>query len=341
MNMEMLLALFHETFGKTPEHVAPLAGAGSNRTYYRLRAADGRTAIGVVGKNRVENRVFVHLAHHLRAAQLPAPEIYAVAPDEAAYLQEDFGDCSLYEALAQGRKRGEFFPHEKQLLRRAVRLLPHIQIEGGKHLEVEKLLPPVEFNQRAAMFDLNYFKYCFLRPIDFAFDEVALEDEFERFATDLANAEPADAFLYRDFQARNIMIVGNQPHLIDFQGGMRGPIYYDLASFLWQASANYPPALRAELIDEYLNEIETLLPLDRTAFERQLHRFVLFRLLQVLGAYGLRGLFERKPYFLRSIPLAIDALRHFPLAEFTGEYPTLTSLCQQLGEEKKISQIEL
>ncbi len=254
-----------------------------------------------------------------------------MSDDESAYLQEDLGTCSLYDALQQGREAGgNYNPDEIDLLRQTVRLLPHLQIEGGADLDAARLLSPAHFSRRTVMFDLNYFKYCFLRPTDLPFDEVALEDDFDRLADRLLQADTMQhTFLYRDFQARNIMLPDGRPHIIDFQGGRIGPLHYDVASFLWQASARYPSALREQLIDTYLDELATLQPVDRTRFREQLSLFVLFRLLQVLGAYGLRGLFERKPYFLRSIPLALSHLTDLR-ADLRADFPALDAVLDRL-----------
>ena len=326
-----LAALFRRRFGQPPTAILPLPRAGSNRAYFRLTDEGGNTAVGVRGNDIAENRTFIYLARHFKGHRLPAPEIFGVSDDESAYLQEDLGTCSLYDALQQGREAGgNYNPDENDLLRQTMRLLPHLQIEGGADLDATRLLSPARFSRRTVMFDLNYFKYCFLRPTDLPFDEVALEDDFDRLADRLLQADTMQhTFLYRDFQARNIMLPDGRPHIIDFQGGRIGPLHYDVASFLWQASARYPSALREQLIDTYLDELATLQPVDRTRFREQLSLFVLFRLLQVLGAYGLRGLFERKPYFLRSIPLALSHLTDLR-ADLRADFPALDAVLDRL-----------
>lgn len=326
-----LAALFRRRFGQPPTAILPLPRAGSNRAYFRLTDEGGNTAVGVRGDDIAENRTFIYLARHFKGHRLPAPEIFGVSDDESAYLQEDLGTRSLYDALQQGREAGgNYNPDEIDLLRQTVRLLPHLQIEGGADLDAARLLSPARFSRRTVMFDLNYFKYCFLRPTDLPFDEVALEDDFDRLADRLLQADTMQhTFLYRDFQARNIMLPDGRPHIIDFQGGRIGPLHYDVASFLWQASARYPSALRELLIDTYLDELATLQPVDRTRFREQLSLFVFFRLLQVLGAYGLRGLFERKPYFLRSIPLALSHLTDLR-ADLRTDFPALDAVLDRL-----------
>lgn len=330
--MEKLLSLYIETFGEQPSSIEPLAQAGSNRQYFRLTAPDGETCVGVVGTNVTENRSFIYLARHFGEKGLAVPTILAVTEDESAYLQSDFGDCALHDILAHSRTSGVWGEAGVALLKKTMWLLPRIQVLGAEGLDETQLLPPTRFDRRATMFDLNYFKYCFLKTTDMPFDEVALEDDFEQMATDLvACGGERTTFLYRDFQARNVMIADFEPKLIDFQGGRIGPLHYDVASFLWQASASYPSELRSSLIEEYLDALTAILPeVDRKKFRSELQLFVFFRTLQVLGAYGLRGYFERKPYFLNSIPAAIGNLRQLLTEGVANNYPTLRNTLERL-----------
>lgn len=331
--MKELTALYTTTFGTAPANVETLPKAGSNRQYIRLTATDGTSVIGVIGTDTAENHAFIYLARHFAERGLPVPTIYAVSDDESRYLQQDLGNRSLYSAVAAGRKaEGQYSPDEIELLHRTIRLLPHVQIEGAAGLDFNQLLAPVTFDQRAAKFDLHYFKYCFLKTTDVPVNEVALEDDFDRMADDLVTcAEGHTSFLYRDFQGRNVMLsADDEPFLIDFQGGQQGPIHYDVASFLWQASAKYPQRLREELIEDYMDELSGLMTFDRETFREHLMLFVLFRLLQVLGAYGLRGYVERKQYFLDSIPHAIASLRRLLLEGIAAPYPTLDHALKQM-----------
>ena len=336
--MQQLISLYKSTYGRPPLKAETLAKAGSNRQYVRLTSAEGigapQSVIGVIGTAVEENRTFVYLARHFLAAGLPVPQILAVSDDETRYLQTDLGSLALYDALAHGRQSEEgYSEEEQQLLLKTIRLLPHIQVEGAAGLESDRLLPPERFDAQAAMFDLNYFKYCFLRTTDLPVDEVRLEADFQQLAADLAACGAGHStFLYRDFQARNVMLVDGEPHFIDFQGGQCGPLQYDVASFLWQASARYPQRLREVLINAYLDELETLQTVDRAEFRLRLMRFVLFRLLQVLGAYGLRGYFERKKYFIDSIPHALASLRRLLFEGVADSYPYLKDTLQRLTE---------
>ena len=338
--MQQLAKLYNDWCGHHPAKVEALAKAGSNRQYYRLVASDGSTVIGVTGPSTAENHSFIYLANHFAAKGLPVPRVLAVDEAETCYLQDDLGNCPLYAALAPARSDGYNYTEEhRRLLSTTIRQLAHVQVEGGEGIDYGQCLPPLRFNRRAAMFDLNYFKYSFLKTTDIPFDEERLEDDLERLAADLVgDGQDAHHFLYRDFQARNVMLRPaadgrpSVPYFIDFQGGMEGPLHYDVASFLWQASARYPQSLRDSLIDDYVDELSTLLPggCDATAFRHRLMLFVFFRVLQVLGAYGLRGYVERKRYSLDSIPLAIANLRQLLEGGCCRPYPYLEQILTQL-----------
>ncbi len=309
--MEKLLELYREWADTDARDAKKLAGAGSNREYYRLTSTGGSTVIGVVGTSREENDAFAYLARHFEKKGLPMPRVLAVSDDGMCYLQTDLGETALFDAIAKGRNDGgRYSAGEISLLKKTICLLPEIQVRGGENLDFSHCYPQPAFDKTNVMFDLNYFKYCFLKATDVDFNEFRLEDDFRAMADELTKAD-SNAFMYRDFQARNVMLdADNNPWFIDFQGGRRGPYYYDVASFLWQASAKYPQELRDELIDEYYNKLRTLTAVpSRADFDSRLQLFVLFRTLQVLGAYGFRGYFERKQHFIDSIPPAIDNLR--------------------------------
>ena len=333
--MEKLINLYRAWCGRQPRYCRQLSGAGSNRTYIRITGGEGQTVIGVIGTSRDENHAFVSLARHFTNKQLPVPEILAVSSDELRYLQTDLGDVSLFDAIRGGRDAGgRYNQYEKQLLVNAIKALPDIQIRGAQGLDWNCCYPQPEFNVDSVRFDLNYFKYCFLKATELDFHELKLEANFRMFAKDLVS-EPSNSFLYRDFQARNIMIdKQGKPYFIDFQGGRKGPFYYDLASFLWQASAKYPFKLRRELVYEYYYSLKnyTEVPSVRHFVER-LSQFVLFRMLQVLGAYGFRGYFERKKYFLDSIPPAMENLRDLlKIGSQAFPYPYLMEILERLTQ---------
>jgi aminoglycoside/choline kinase family phosphotransferase len=331
--MEALRKLYEQWKGEAPVQTERLAGAGSNREYYRMTDGEGQSVIGCIGTSRDENHAFVCLTKHFTRRQLPVPQILAVSNDELRYLQTDLGDQSLFDALRVGREAGgRYTQQERALLVKTIRELPNIQMRGARGLDWSCCYPQPEFDQDSVLFDLNYFKYCFLKATGLDFHELKLEANFRMLAKDLT-AETCDAFLYRDFQARNVMLVDGEPRFIDYQGGRKGPFYYDLASFLWQASAKYPDKLRRDLIGEYYDSLKnyTEVPSERH-FKSRLDLFVLFRTLQVLGAYGFRGYFERKRHFIDSIPPAMDNMRNLLKNSTVDAYPylkeVLSNMCQ-------------
>ena len=339
--MEKLLKLYGNWAGAEPSRVERIAGAGSNREYYRLTSADGTSVIGVIGTSRDENHAFLSLCRHFTQRQLPVPTVLAVSDDEQRYLQTDLGSVSLFDALAAGRAAGgRYTVKERELLIRTIRQLPNIQIRGARGLDFSQCYPQPEFDMDSVLFDLNYFKYCFLKATELDFHELKLEADFRLFAKDLTS-EHADSFLYRDFQARNVMLdAAGNPYFIDFQGGRRGPYYYDLASFLWQASARYPHKLRRELVREYYEALRSYTEVPPVRhFVNRLSLFVLFRTLQVLGAYGFRGYFEQKKHFIESIPPAIQNLREL-LALDCFPYPYLMDMLRRLTEMPRFARIE-
>lgn len=341
--MEKLLELYKSWKGITPTNVEKLAGAGSNREYYRLTDEVGDTIIGVIGTSRDENHAFIYLAKHFEKRRLPVPHIFVVSDDELYYLQSDLGNTSLYDAIRGGREAGgRYNLAEQKLLRNVIRELPNIQLRGARGLDFSNCYPQPEFNQEGVLFDLNYFKYCFLKATELDFHELKLEANFRMFAKDLTS-EKMDSFLYRDFQARNILLdKDGRPYFIDFQGGRKGPFYYDLASFLWQASAKYSFKLRRELVFEYYQSLKnyTEVPSKRH-FVNRLSLFVLFRTLQVLGAYGFRGYFERKKHFIDSIPPAIQNLRDLlTLGDDVFPYPYMMDMLKRLTLLPQFAHIE-
>ena len=299
---------------------------GSNRVYTRETDENGRSVIRVEGTNRDENRAFIYMARHFHAKGLPVPEVYQVSEDEMRYTQEDLGDTILFDHL-----------DDVSLLERTIRALAHIQIEGAQGFDWKMCFPVPAFDERSIRWDLNYFKYCFLKGTKIEFSEPKLEDDFDQLVSHTSHCEcglPSDTFLYRDFQSRNVMVRDGQPYFIDFQGGRRGPTQYDVASFLWQAKANLSTALRSQLIAVYLDELESF---QMSEFSRQnwkavLPHFVLLRTLQVLGAYGYRGYFERKQHFLESIPNALRNLHALfeTNPELQNEYSYIYALSNDL-----------
>ena len=320
-----LESLFKHYTGAAPVSCEALTGSASHRRYFRLTGPDGRTLIGVEGTDADENRAFLTIDRHFASKGIKVPKV--VAEDGLCYLQEDLGSTVLYDALASGRASGKYSPDEVALLRKTVAALPKIQVEGARGLDWSVCYPQPSFDARMVDFDLNYFKYDFLKLSGLEFNEVKLQDDFDRLREDLL-AEYSDTFMYRDFNARNVMLVDGEPWFIDFQGGRRGPIYYDVASFLWQARARYPESLREELLQTYLEALRAYGPVDEAHFRSRLRLFILFRMLQVLGCYGYRGLWEGKKPFIDSIPPALEIVRS--LLPF-NDYPYLSEVLAGLA----------
>lgn len=305
----MLKSLYIEKYGAEPTLI-PLTPAGSNRQYFRIKAEGHPVVIGVKGLSIEENRAFVSMANNFKSKNLNVPEVLLVSDDEMCYLQEDLGSLSLYDALSEARRTGVYTKEHRKLIRKTIEKLPHFQIEAAKGFDYSVCYPVSVMDARSAMFDLNYFKYNFLKALEVEFHEIRLEDDFLSLANDIQNMSSVNTFVIRDFQARNVMLSGRdlEPFFIDFQGGRRGPVLYDLVSFLWQAASNYPSDLRQEMIDVYFEALLREYPKFVLPSRLDLDKLVLFRTLQVLGAYGFRGFLQHKSHFLSSIPMAITNL---------------------------------
>ena len=328
------LKQLYQTYTDSPAtDITELSSSGSNRRYFRLSGSV--SLIGVSGTSIEENNAFIYMAAHFREKGLPVPQVYCWSVDKSFYLQEDLGDTLLFQAIEKGRKSCFFDETEKSLLHKTITLLPTLQFKGAEGFDFSQCYPLPEFNRRSILWDLNYFKYCFLKATGMEFQENLLEDDFQKMSDVLLRSSSA-TFMYRDFQSRNVMIKDGEPWFIDFQGGRKGPFYYDIASFLWQAKAKYPDSLRKELLQEYMEALRKYQPIDESYFYSQLRHFVLFRTLQVLGAYGFRGYFEKKPHFIQSVPYAIENLREL-LKEEYPEYPYLCNVLRELTGLKQFT----
>jgi len=333
-HIEAISRLYASHVCSMPEAVTELPSSGSNRRYFRLTGA--KNVIGVVGASEKENNAFIYAAGHFRSKGLPVPEVYCQSDDKLLYLQEDLGDLLLFDAIAKGRNSSVFDENERSLLRKTITMLPKIQVVGAEGFDFSQCYPQPAFDERSVMWDLNYFKYCFLKATGMDFRENLLEDDFARMSKALLE-DASPTFLYRDFQSRNVLIRDGEPYFIDFQGGRCGPVYYDIASFLWQARARYPEELRESLLNDYIVALRQYMPVDEIAFRRMLRHFVLFRTLQTLGAYGFRGYFEKKPHFIQSIPYAIENLRELLVGDFP-EYSFLADVLRRLTELTQFSE---
>jgi aminoglycoside/choline kinase family phosphotransferase len=311
--MEVLKKLFEQHFHLPVDSVQPLQGqlGGSGRRIIRL-SSETTTAIGILYDVREENVAFLEFSRHFRRHGLPVPEIYAEDLAHGAYLEEDFGGTTLFEFLSEHRDRAAIAPEAVAAYRRVVAILPRFQVEAGLDLNYKVCYPRASFDRQSIAWDLNYFKYYFLRLAGILFNEQALERDFSRLTKFLLSAD-RDYFLYRDFQSRNIMlrpVLGeDQPFFLDYQGGRKGALQYDIASLLYDAKADLPPDLRQQLLDHYLDTLAGFINLDRGLFMRFYYAYVYVRIMQAMGAYGFRGFYERKEHFLQSVPYALKNLR--------------------------------
>ena len=337
MPEDILRPLFESYTGQQLSEATEFPSSGSHRRYFRLRGGN-ISLIGVIGTCQEENRAFISFSKHFRDKGIRVPAVLAQSQDGYSYLQEDLGDKILFDLVAGGRESGIYSPYEIDLLRSAIEQLPRLQFLGAEGLDWHTCYPKEAFDERAIDFDLNYFKYCFLKATGLEFNEVLLQDDFERLRVDLL-LDDESTFMHRDFQARNIMIRDGEPWIIDFQGGHRGPIYYDVASFIWQARSRFPEDLKQELIRTYLRALRNYKEVDEEHFRKRLRLFVLFRTMQVLGAYGFRGYFEKKPHFLASVPYALGNLRNLLQTPFS-DYPYLNSLLDKLTRMPQFNEVQ-
>jgi aminoglycoside/choline kinase family phosphotransferase len=338
--MDVLKRLFEQHFGSPVENVNPLQGelGGSGRQIIRL-ANEKASAIGVLYGVREENVAFLAFSRHFRRHGLPVPEIYGEELNEGAYLEEDLGDITLFDFLSQNRTGVEIAPQAVEIYRQAVEILPRFQVEAGRDLNYSVCYPRASFDRQSISWDLNYFKYYFLRLAAIPFNEQALEDDFGRL-TDFLLSAPHDYFLYRDFQSRNIMLRGGKPYFVDYQGGRKGALQYDIASLLFDAKADLPPELRSQLVEHYLDELSKFIEVDREEFRSYYYAYVYARILQALGAYGFRGFYERKTHFLQSVPYALKNVRWLlHNVKLPVELPTLMNAFQSMLASEKLNSL--
>jgi aminoglycoside/choline kinase family phosphotransferase len=307
--MDVLKRLFEQHYQVPAEGLRPLQGqlGGSGRAIVRLTGG-GFSAIGILYPVQEENVAFLEFSRHFRRHGLPVPEIYAQDLSQGAYLEEDLGDTTLFEFLGTNRTGDSIAPPAIEAYRKTVAALPRFQVEAGRDLNYKVCYPRSSFDRQSIAWDLNYFKYYFLRLAGIPFNEQALEQDFTRLTKFLLTAEH-DYFLYRDFQSRNVMLRDGRPYFLDYQGGRKGALQYDIASLLYDGKADLPPELRQQLLDHYLDCLGGFIKFDRAAFMEHYYAYVYVRILQALGAYGFRGFYERKAHFLQSVPYALKNLR--------------------------------
>jgi aminoglycoside/choline kinase family phosphotransferase len=304
---EFLSELFRRWCGEEVRSMNKLPGSGSPREYYRITGVHS-VAVGTINLDREENEAFIKFSRHFKSKGLAVPEIYLVDLEHNAYLQEDLGDVTLFDYLLNVRQ-GESFPDElTEIYRTVLTELQRFQIPGSEGLDYSACYPRSSFDRQSMKWDLNYFKYYFLKLADIPFNEQRLEDDFNTLIGYLL-AQGTEYFMYRDFQSRNIMIRDDRPGFIDYQGGRKGDLPYDVASLLFDAKADIPANIREELLDHYITQLDSYPGVDVQAFRESYYGFVLIRIMQAMGAYGFRGFYEKKVHFLRSIPYALNNLQ--------------------------------
>lgn len=339
--MEQIVAAISRLFATykkvDADRIEMLPQSGSDRVYFRIYAAH-ETYIATYNLNVRENNTFIGFSNHFISAGLPMPQIFCVNEDETIYIQQDLGRESLLNKLEQNGA-GEY---SYALFKKSLRGLAKVQITGDKGLNYDLCLTAKEFGKQAILSDLLYFKYYFIDTLKLPYDKQAILNDFETLSSYLTNVEHK-YFMFRDFQSRNVIVNNNEVYFIDYQGGMKGALQYDVASLLWQAKANLSKEWKDNLLEYYLTEVESLLStiIDRATFVSQYNGYVLIRLLQVLGAYGFRGLFERKAHFLSSIPLALTNLKFFILHHTINiQTPELNRMLRLIVNEEIIKRFE-
>ena len=333
-DIQNILAELTRSIGETPNDILPIAASGSARKYYRI-ITDKRTLIGTYSENTEENEAFLTFSKHFHDLGLNVPEVFAVNADRTCYLQSDFGDDNLFahvqKALIANTGPSTGSGTLIELYKQALKHLVKLQVLGHKGLDYSKAYPTECFDRQAILDDLNYFKYYFVKPHEeIDFNETRLGKDFEAFA-DFISQAPCDFFMYRDFQSRNIMVKNGELYFIDFQGGRKGPLNYDVVSLLYQVKAQIPQAVRDELIQYYKEELKQFVNPEEVKFDTYQPYFVYLRLLQVLGAYGFRGLIQKKSHFIESIPYALKELKTWNKNHPLNNYPELQKVISQLS----------
>jgi len=333
-----LKALFENWANEGANKIELLPKSGSNREYYRIYS-DQKTVIGSYNEDLKENIAFIEFSKHFKSKNLNVPEIYAHDLDNHIYIQEDLGNETLFSLLSKIRIDYDFNEELVNAYKSVITEMPKFQIVGSKGIDYSVSYPRFSFDKQSMMWDLHYFKYYFLKLANIFFDEQELENDFHKFSDYLLEAD-SEYFLYRDFQSRNIMIKDDKPYFIDYQGGRKGALQYDLASLLYDGKAAIPQELRIEFLDFYMEETSKYIDLDKEKFKEYYHGFVLIRIMQAMGAYGFRGFYERKLHFLKSIPFAIQNLEWLlENVQLPIELPTLTKALLDVTKSQKLKEI--
>jgi aminoglycoside/choline kinase family phosphotransferase len=330
---DKLFGLFKKWDGNSPDSISPLPISGSARKYYRIKK-NNISVIGVFGPEQKETQAFISFSKHFKSVGLNVPDIYTEELSSNIYLEEDLGDQTLFKLLKSD------FKSAKGFYKKVVEDLISFQVDGNKNLDFSVCYPRSSFDNQSMQWDLNYFKYYFLKPLNIFYDEQKLEDDFHSLINFLSAAD-SSYFLYRDFQSRNILIKDRKLFYIDYQGGRKGALQYDLASLLFDAKADLLNEFREELLSHYIELISTKIKLSEKEFRKYYYGFVLIRILQAMGAYGFRGIYEGKTLFLQSIPYALKNLKWLLSDSRIGtKLPELESSIKQIINNEELQKIQ-
>lgn len=333
-----LIELFEKWADEKHIEFIEMPPSGSYREYYRI-IGKSKKAVGVYNSDKKENFAFLTFTKHFYSKGLAVPKIFAEDEKNDIYLEEDLGDTTLFKFLTEKRENGKFPEELINIYKLILSELPKFQIEAAKDLNYDVCYPRAKFDKQSMMWDLNYFKYYFLKLAKIPFEEQALENDFQVF-TDYLLQTDTDYFLYRDFQSRNVMLKDGKPYFIDYQGGRKGALHYDLASLLFDGKADIPHDVRTNLLHHYINELKKYIELNESEFLQYFFGYVLIRIMQAMGAYGFRGFYEKKEHFLASIPFAIDNLKWLlNVVAFPIEIPSLLSVLHKLTESEELKKI--
>ncbi len=305
--LDLLSDMFRRWCGEKVISVNKLPASGSPREYYRIAGADS-TVIGAINADREENEAFISFSRHFHSLGLPVPEIFLVDLDHHVYLQEDLGDMTLFDYLFQVRDNGGFPDELKAIYREVLTELQKFQITGSEGIDYSVCYPRDSFDRQSMQWDLSYFKYYFLKLAGIPFNEQRLENDYQTLI-DYLLSQDTGYFLYRDFQSRNIMLRDCKPYFIDYQGGRKGALQYDVASLLFDSKADIPPEAREDLLEHYVDGLSGYPAVNREGFRESYYGYVLIRIMQAMGAFGFRGFYEKKTHFLQSIPYALNDLK--------------------------------
>jgi aminoglycoside/choline kinase family phosphotransferase/Uri superfamily endonuclease len=328
-SIEQSLILLAKKLNTAFSSIEKLPQSGSNRQYFRI-FAEKETIIGVFNADLKENCAFFSLTNFFLTQEINVPKIFSIDETQQYYLLEDLGDETLFSFLSKNRNEEKIDASVIAFYKKTLQQLPLLQLSEKKGIDFSVCYPRSAFDKQSILWDLNYFKYYFLKLVNIPFDEQLLEDDFHRFIAFLLEAD-SNYFMFRDFQSRNIMLCQNDPYFIDYQGGRKGALQYDVASLLYDGKADLPPEIREELLHYYLYEMSKHIDINKEVFCKYFHGFALIRILQALGTYGFRGYYEKKSHFLSSIPFAIKNLQSLlPKLEFSTKIPILISVIQQI-----------